>query len=114
MLNDFDDEHSVSEAADISMMSGSFRHAHNRISSGIPFIESNYLEPSSKLMAAMAATSSKKTDIKNVSKTTTPLKNSPPQPEGLKVATKLLYDSNNSGNTPASGLRKPSLETNLL
>lgn len=55
MLNDFDDEHSVSAAADdLSMISGSYRHNH-RISSGVPFIEANYLEPSSRLMAGMAA-----------------------------------------------------------
>ena len=50
MLNDFDDEHSVSDAADVSMMSGSRR----RISMGVPYVEATHLEPSSKLMAGMA------------------------------------------------------------
>lgn len=55
-LNDFDDEHSVSDiAGDISMMSGSFKH--NRFSTAVPYIEANYLEPSRNLMAGMAADS---------------------------------------------------------
>ena len=41
-LNDFDDEHSVSDmAGDLSMMSGSFRH--NRFSNAVPYIEANVL-----------------------------------------------------------------------
>ena len=67
MLNDFDDEHSVSEAADISQVSSSYQY-HNRNISGVPFIEVNYLKPSSKLMAEMAAPTIKSTF--NVAKTT--------------------------------------------
>jgi len=41
----------------MSMMSGSVKHY--RMSGGVPFIETNHLEPSSKLMAGMAADSTK-------------------------------------------------------
>jgi len=53
-LNDFDDNYSVSEA-DLSMVSGSQRNF--RYGAGVPFIETNHthLEPSSKMMADMAA-----------------------------------------------------------
>ena len=49
VLNDFDDEHSVSEVTDMSMMSGSYRR-HDMSYTG-----ANRLEPSSKIMAGMAA-----------------------------------------------------------
>ena len=56
MLNDFDDEHSASEAGDLSMMS-----VGRRVSMGISYNENTRLEPSSKLMAGMAAPSNELT-----------------------------------------------------
>ena len=63
-LNDFDDTYSVSDAADLSMYSGSIRQSR----SGLPFLETGYghvmqLEPSSKVMKQMAANSSSKPSI---------------------------------------------------
>lgn len=53
-LNDFDDNFSMSDAADLSMMNESFLQM--RAVSGLPFIESGLaLQPTSEVMQAMAA-----------------------------------------------------------
>ena len=56
-LNDFDDTYSVSDAADLSMMSESLRHMR-----GLPFLEAGHkvaasLQPTSQVMQDMAANS---------------------------------------------------------